>query len=92
MLIFCRGFALFQAVLISCAMSQGLENMHLTMLKNAKMLQPVLPGDEVLIDADTGAGSDGQITIKAKITGNGKRRAEFSLIALADVPQEVDSA
>ena len=86
------GICLIQAVLLSCAMSQGLEDMHLTTLKNAKLLQPILPGDEVLIDADTAAGSNGEITIKTRITGNGKRRAEFSLIARADAVQEVASA
>jgi len=86
------GVCLIQAVLLSGAMSQGMDDLRLVAVKNAKLLQPILPGEEVLIDADVATALDGQITIKAKITGAEKRRAEISLTARADVLQEVTSA
>ena len=85
------GVCLIQAVLLSGAMAMRLDDLHLVALKNAKLLQPILPGEQVQIDADTTTGPDGRITIKARITGGEKRRAEFSLTARAGVLQEADS-
>lgn len=82
------GVCLVQAVLLSGAISLGLGDLHMTAMKNAKLLHPILPGEEVLIDADTASGAEGQISIKAKITGGEKRRAEISLVARADGPRE----
>ncbi len=85
------GVCLMQAVLLSCAMARGLDDLRLVALKNAKLMQPILPGEEVVIDADVISLPDGQISIKAKIGGGEKRRAEMSLTARADVVQEVTS-
>ncbi len=74
------GICIVQSVLISAAMAAGQDDLQMLALKNAKLLQPILPGETVQIDADTSE-ADGRITVKAKITGNGKRRAEISLMA-----------
>lgn len=83
---------LIQAILLAAASAHGYAELRLTALKNAKLVGPIFPGDQVIIDADTTLGSDGQITIKAKVTGNQKRRAEISMIAAPDVPAEAVTA
>jgi 3-hydroxymyristoyl/3-hydroxydecanoyl-(acyl carrier protein) dehydratase len=76
------GICIVQAVLLSGAMAVGVDDLRMLSLKNAKLLHPILPGETVLIDADSAPNHNGQIAIRAKITGDGKRRAEISLIAM----------
>jgi len=76
---------LIQAILLAAASACGDADLRLTTLKNAKLVGPIFPGDQVIIDADTNQVSDGQITIKAKVTGNQKRRAEISMVAASEV-------
>jgi len=86
------GVCLVQAVLIGGAIAQGHTNLRLTKLKNAKLMHPIRPGDQVHIEAETTVDPTGQIGIKAKVTGGEKRCAEISLLAIPDVPQEVAAA
>jgi 3-hydroxymyristoyl/3-hydroxydecanoyl-(acyl carrier protein) dehydratase len=90
------GMCLVQAVLLAAAMIAGVDDLRLVVLKNAKLVGPIFPGEQVIIDADTTTAPDGQITIKAKVFGDEKRRAEISLIARADSvrsdPARPDSA
>ncbi len=79
------GVCLVQAVLLAGAITRDVQNLHLLTLKNAKLVGPILPGEEVLIDADMTIDSAGQSIIKAKVSGAGKRRAEISLTAMPPV-------
>jgi 3-hydroxymyristoyl/3-hydroxydecanoyl-(acyl carrier protein) dehydratase len=74
------GMCMIQLVLIAAGAAHGDQQMRLLVLKNAKFVQPVLPGDQVLIDAEMTA-VDGDLAIKAKLSANDSRRAEISLIA-----------
>jgi 3-hydroxyacyl-[acyl-carrier-protein] dehydratase len=75
------GICLMQAVVVASAISQGLEDLHVRALKNAKMMQPVLPGDQITIDAQITPDANGDFLIKAKLSSGEKRYAEFSIIA-----------
>jgi 3-hydroxymyristoyl/3-hydroxydecanoyl-(acyl carrier protein) dehydratase len=75
------AICMVQAVLLAGARACGASDLRLCALKNAKMLQPVLPGDQVVIDAQMSEDDQGQIAIKAKISAADKKRAEFSLTA-----------
>jgi 3-hydroxymyristoyl/3-hydroxydecanoyl-(acyl carrier protein) dehydratase len=80
------GICMLQAVLLAGAAARGVPDLHLHRLKNSKLLQPIRPDDELVIDADMTdgdgqAGADGDITIKARLSVGGARRAEFSLVA-----------
>jgi 3-hydroxymyristoyl/3-hydroxydecanoyl-(acyl carrier protein) dehydratase len=75
------GVCMVQAVLLAGAAAMGVPDLRLRLLKNAKMMQPVLPGEEIVIDADMSQRPDGDISIKAKLWGGDRRRAEFSLVA-----------
>jgi 3-hydroxyacyl-[acyl-carrier-protein] dehydratase len=79
------GLCMLQAVLLAAAISRGLPDLRLQSLKNAKLMQPIAPGDEVTIEADTTDAADGRINIKATfLSGQTRpqtRRAEFSLVA-----------
>ena len=65
----------------SAAEAAGASDFRLLRLKAAKMMQPVLPGEEIVIDAYTITDPAGNIAIKARLLGGERRRAEFSLIA-----------
>lgn len=75
------GMCMVQAVLLAGAMQQGLVDLQLVVLKNAKLMSPVQPGDVVVIDADITGRENGEIGIKAKLSCDGKRTAEIALIA-----------
>jgi 3-hydroxymyristoyl/3-hydroxydecanoyl-(acyl carrier protein) dehydratase len=75
------GICMVQAILLAGAANVGAAELRLHLLKNAKLMQPVEPGDEVIIDADMTPGDGGDFAIKAKLLVNGSRRAEFSLVA-----------
>jgi len=75
------GICMLQAVLIAAGKARGLFDLHLSQLKNSKLLQPVRPGDEVLIDGDITGDARGELTIKARLFVADQKRAEFSLIA-----------
>ncbi|HWE04098.1 MAG TPA: hypothetical protein VG326_16955 [Tepidisphaeraceae bacterium] len=77
------GVCMIQAVLLAAAEAQGFD-LKLRMLKNAKMMAPILPGDEIMIEADVSAGLDGDIVVKARLNGADKCRADISLIARPD--------
>jgi 3-hydroxymyristoyl/3-hydroxydecanoyl-(acyl carrier protein) dehydratase len=83
---------LIQAILLAGASVYGHPELRLSTMKNAKLVGPIFPGDSVVIDADTTLASNGQITIKAKVTGNQKRRAEISLTALPDLHSQAVTA
>jgi 3-hydroxymyristoyl/3-hydroxydecanoyl-(acyl carrier protein) dehydratase len=75
------GICMLQAVLIAGAEARGVGELHIRHLKNSKLLQPVLPGDELQIDADMSANPDGDILLKARLSSANQKRAEFSMIA-----------
>ncbi len=76
------GICMLQAILVAGAITRGVPDLRVTRLKNAKLMQPVQPGDEVIIDADVTIGAEDDIGIKAKLFVGNQRRAEFSLIAI----------
>ena len=80
------GMCMVQAVLIAAAMAMNQPDLHLRTLKNAKLMAPTPPGSVVLIDATVTPHEDGGFAIKAKMTCNGARCAEFSLIASLPLP------
>lgn len=75
------GICMMQAVLLAGASVRQVSDLHLCRLKNSKLLQPVRPGDEVLIDADMTESDNGELSIKARLSVADQKRAEFSLIA-----------
>jgi 3-hydroxyacyl-[acyl-carrier-protein] dehydratase len=75
------GICMIQAVLLAAAMRQGAPDLRMHQLKNAKWLQPIEPGQQVLIDAEMIPQDTGHYHIKAKLSVSEKRCAEFSLIA-----------
>jgi 3-hydroxyacyl-[acyl-carrier-protein] dehydratase len=74
------GICMVQAVLLSGAAQMGVCDLSVRTLKNAKMLQPVRPGQQVVIDADLTPANDGDFLIKAKLFVEDRRCAEFSLV------------
>jgi 3-hydroxymyristoyl/3-hydroxydecanoyl-(acyl carrier protein) dehydratase len=75
------GMCMIQLVLIAGGVARGTKDMRLAVLKNAKFVQPVLPGEQVIIDAEMIGGEDGLVVIKAKLSANDSRRAEINLTA-----------
>lgn len=75
------GICLVQAVLIAGAMCQDVDELRIRMLKNLKFMQPVRPGQRVLIDAQMMPVGDGDFVIKAKLSVEDRRCAEVSLVA-----------
>jgi 3-hydroxymyristoyl/3-hydroxydecanoyl-(acyl carrier protein) dehydratase len=75
------GICMLQAVLIAAAQACGVAELRIRHLKNSKLLQPVRPGDELLIDGDISAAADGDILLKAKLWSADQKRAEFNLVA-----------
>jgi 3-hydroxyacyl-[acyl-carrier-protein] dehydratase len=75
------GICLVQAVLLAGAASQGLDELRIRTLKNLKFMQPVRPGQCVLIDAQMTPVGDGEFSIKAKLSVEDRRCAEVSLVA-----------
>lgn len=75
------GVCMIQAVLLAAAMSRGAADCKLRTMKNAKMMQPIEVGDEVMIEGDIAPGGADNFAIKAKLFVAGGRRAEFSLTA-----------
>jgi 3-hydroxymyristoyl/3-hydroxydecanoyl-(acyl carrier protein) dehydratase len=77
------GICMIQAILLAAAAHLGCDDMRLITLKNAKMMQPVIPGDTALIDVEITPTADARFALKAKLTVNNQKRAEFSLVACA---------
>jgi 3-hydroxymyristoyl/3-hydroxydecanoyl-(acyl carrier protein) dehydratase len=75
------GICMLQAVLIAAETACGLSDLHLYQLKNSKLLQPVLPGDQLLIEGDITSDNHGDLAIKARLFVADQKRAEFSLVA-----------
>ncbi len=75
------GLCMVQATLLAAAVRQEVIDLRLITLKNAKLMSPVQPGDAVEIDGSVIPAQDGTFAIKAKLSTDGKRTAEFSLIA-----------
>ncbi len=75
------GMCMIQLVLIAGGVAIGVDELRLAVLKNAKFVQPVLPGEQVIIDAEMTGGEDGLMAIKAKLSANDSRRAEINLTA-----------
>jgi len=82
------GICLMQAVVVAGAMRQGLLDLRVRALKNAKMMQPVLPGDQIVIDAEMTSDGSGDFLIKARLSSGEKRYAEFSIVAGPDAAGE----
>lgn len=75
------GICMVQAVLLAGAARHGVADLHVRKLKNAKLLQPVQPGQQVVIDAQMTPTDGGDFLIKAKLSAEDRRCAEFSLVA-----------
>jgi 3-hydroxymyristoyl/3-hydroxydecanoyl-(acyl carrier protein) dehydratase len=75
------GICLVQAVLLAGAARQKVDELHLRVLKNLKLMQPIRPGQRVNIDADMTPLDSGDFVVKAKLTLGDRRCAEISLIA-----------
>jgi 3-hydroxyacyl-[acyl-carrier-protein] dehydratase len=75
------GICIAQAVLMSAAQSLDVPVLRLRVLKRAKLMQPIRPGDEIEINADMARLEDGTYSVKATLTSKGTRCAEISLIA-----------
>jgi 3-hydroxyacyl-[acyl-carrier-protein] dehydratase len=75
------GICMIQAVLLAGAERQGAGDLRVRQLKNAKWLQPIEPGQQVVIDAEMIPANDGDFHIKAKLSVSEKRCAEFSIVA-----------
>lgn len=78
------GICLVQAVLLAGAIREGKANLRLAAIKNAKFLNPVLPGARVAIDAQMHANGDDTLLIRATLSLAEKRLAQFSLVARPD--------
>jgi len=77
------GMCMIQLVLIAGGVASGATELRLAALKSAKFVQPVLPGEKVIIDAEMVGGEDGLVAIKAKLSANDSRRAEINLTSAA---------
>jgi 3-hydroxymyristoyl/3-hydroxydecanoyl-(acyl carrier protein) dehydratase len=75
------GMCMVQAVLVAAAAARGVRDLRLTLLKNAKFMHPVVPGDQVVIEGRMEARPDGTEAIKAKLSMDERAVAEFSLQA-----------
>ena len=75
------GICLMQAVVIAGAIRHGVEDLRVRSMKKAKMMRPVVPGDQVVIDAEMTAVANRDFLIKAKLSNGESRCAEFSLVA-----------
>ena len=77
-----------QAVLVAAAIRQGVPDLQLRTLKNAKLMAPALPGDQVVIDAEIVSGEDGMLDIKARLSvaADDRRLAQISLVARPQTP------
>jgi 3-hydroxymyristoyl/3-hydroxydecanoyl-(acyl carrier protein) dehydratase len=84
------GMCLAQAILVAGAMAMNETNLHLITLKNAKLVGPIFPGDVVDLDVDLLPDPAGNFVIKAKVTGDGKKKAEISLLARAGIAVEAN--
>ncbi|MGD0541808.1 MAG: hypothetical protein ABSB33_09855 [Tepidisphaeraceae bacterium] len=82
------GICMIQAVLLAGAVRQGVGDLRVLRLKNAKWLQPVEPGQQVVIDAEMIPASDGEFHVKAKLSISEKRCAEFSLVVRPALAEE----
>ena len=75
------GMCMVQAVLLAGAAARGVKDLRLTLLKNAKFMRPVEPGDRVILEGRMEDRPDGIVGIKAKLLVEGRSAAEFSLEA-----------
>jgi 3-hydroxymyristoyl/3-hydroxydecanoyl-(acyl carrier protein) dehydratase len=75
------GICIAQAVLLSAAQALDVPVLRLCVLKRAKLMQPVRPGDTIEISADLARLDDGTYSVKATLLSKGTRCAEISLIA-----------
>jgi 3-hydroxymyristoyl/3-hydroxydecanoyl-(acyl carrier protein) dehydratase len=78
------GICLMQAVVIAGAIRQDVGELRVRAMKNAKMMQPVLPGDQLVIDAVMTPAANGDFLIKAQCFCKDKKCAEFTLVAGLD--------
>jgi 3-hydroxymyristoyl/3-hydroxydecanoyl-(acyl carrier protein) dehydratase len=75
------GICLMQAVVIASARATGADDFRVRSMKSAKMTQPVLPGDQIVIHGEMAANGEGNYLIKARLTRGDQRCAEFVLLA-----------
>ena len=74
------GFCMVQAMLIASGVACGGVELHLTELKNAKLMQPIHPGETITFDA-TLVQSDDELAVRARLLVDGRRCADLSLNA-----------
>jgi 3-hydroxymyristoyl/3-hydroxydecanoyl-(acyl carrier protein) dehydratase len=77
------GICLVQAVLLAGAVSGGVDELRIRVLKTLKLMQPVRPGQRVVIDAEMTPAGGSDLAIKAKLSVGDRRCAEMSLVAFA---------
>ena len=75
------GVCLMQAVVIASAKAMGSEDFRVRSMKSAKMTQPVLPGDKIVIQGEMTPNGEGDYLIKATLTRGSSAVAEFVLLA-----------
>ena len=75
------GVCLVQAVLLGVAGCRSGATARLCELKHAKFFHAAVPGDQVDIDAQMVNQPDGTVNVNAKVTVEGRRLAQVSLVA-----------
>ena len=80
------GVCMVQAVLLAAAESLGVAELRLSALKSAKMVQPIFPGEQIVIDGDIARGAADEFLIKARLNGPDRKRADFSLVTRSIAP------
>lgn len=77
------GICMVQAVLLAAAAARGLPDLRMTLLKNAKFMRPVEPGDSVAMNGRIESKPGGVLAVKAKLQCRSQAVAEISLEARA---------
>jgi 3-hydroxymyristoyl/3-hydroxydecanoyl-(acyl carrier protein) dehydratase len=81
------GVCMVQIVLLAAAQALNVPDLRLSLLKNAKIMRPIRPNDQVRIEGTVTAAEESTFTIKATFTTESAQRcAEFSLTAAAHLP------
>jgi len=79
------GVCMVQAVLLAAGESLGVGELKVKTLKNAKMMRPIRPGDEVRIEGSVVDGVEGSVVVKATFTTDvGQKCGEFSVVAVSE--------
>jgi 3-hydroxymyristoyl/3-hydroxydecanoyl-(acyl carrier protein) dehydratase len=81
------GICMIQAVVLAGATRQGVSDLSVRMLKYAKFMQPVRPGEQLVIEADMISIAADEFSIKASLSVGERRCAEISLVVGLDAAQ-----